>query len=349
MHPLLADVRRLGIYLLAWIPLALLVMGLLAATGSFTWFQSAELVLPLVLVYAFVCLSAWYICRYIPLRGPGGGALYLLVAATPAAGIASVFWSGLVGWAVASLAGLEKPYLAERSLLFGAGVLLYYLALAFHYVLLAIENSREAQGREMQARILAREAELRSLKAQINPHFLFNCLHSISSLTGSDPARAREMCVLLSDFLRTSLGVGDRPSIPLRQELELARNFLAIQTVRFSRLQTEEQIEGGLQSWPVPPLILQPLVENAITHGIATLVEGGTVRMEARRAGDLLEVAVENTFDPEAPRRRRASGIGLANVRKRLDARYGHTARVDVRVDGNRFRVELTIPAEEEK
>jgi two-component system sensor histidine kinase AlgZ len=343
VHPLLADSRRLAIYLLAWAPLALLLMSLLVGTGAFSWPQAAELVVPLALIYAFMCLSAWYICRYVPIGGPG--VLYLLIAVTPAASIVSLIWSGAIAWGVALMAGLEAQYLRYRWLLFGAGVLLYYLAVAFHYVLMAIESSRQAEAREMEARILAREAELRALKAQINPHFLFNCLNSISALTSSDPGKAREMCVLLSDFLRSSLGVGDHDQIPLRDELALARSFLAIQGVRFAdRLRLEEEIDPGLQAWPVPPLILQPLVENAVTHGVSTLVEGSSVRLEARRAESSLSLAVENTFDPEAPRRHRRGGVGLANVRKRLDARYGNHARVDVVVSGNRFRVELMVP-----
>ncbi len=344
MHPILADARRLGLYLIAWIPIAMLLMGLLAATGQFTWLQAAEFVLPLAFLYAFMCLSAWYLCRFVPTGERG--IWYLLIAMNPAAGVASLIWAGGIAWGLAGATGLEKPYASQREMLFGAGVLLYYLAVAFHYSLLATESSRQAQAREIEARVLAREAELRALKAQINPHFLFNSLNSISALTGSDPAKAREMCVLLSDFLRSSLGTGDRENIPLGDELMLARSFLAIQRVRFGeRLQLEEEIEGGLQTWPVPPLILQPLVENAVTHGISTLLEGGAVRLEARRAEAALMVAVQNSFDPDAPKRRRG-GVGLANVRKRLETRYGREAHVDVLVREGTFRVELLVPGE---
>ncbi len=346
MHPLLRDPRKLALYLLAWTPLTLLVISLLAATGSFSWPQAAELGVPLSLIYAFLCLSAWYLCRYLPIRGPG--VLYLLISVTPAAALAAFLWAWGAGWIVSEAVSLEAQYPPERPILFGAGVLLYYLAVAFHYVLMAIDSSREAEGRAMEARILAREAELRSLKAQINPHFLFNCLHSISALTGSDPARARDMCVLLADFLRTSLRVGDQDQISFADELSLARSFLSIQAIRFRGLRMEEDIGAGVERWTVPPLILQPLVENAVTHGISTLAEGGAVRLEARIGADGLEVAVENTFDPEAPKRKRG-GVGMANVRKRLEARYGHLSRMDTRTGENSFRVELTIPEAPEK
>jgi len=118
-------------------------------------------------------------------------------------------------------------------LLWVAGVLLYVLSVTFHYVLLAEEASREAQERALEARILARDAELKALRAQVNPHFLFNCLHSISALTSVDAGKAREMCILLADFLRTTLRVGGQETITVEEELTLIRGYLAIEKVRF--------------------------------------------------------------------------------------------------------------------
>lgn len=343
MHPVLADTRRLGLYLAAWVPIAGLLASLLVSTGDFTGLQAAELVVPLSLIYAFMCLYGWYLCRFV--RIESSGIVNLLAANLIAAAVASLIWAGGMAWALAAALGLERPYLKNRALLFGAGVLLCQLASAFHYVLLAMESSREAQAREMEASILARDAELKALKAQINPHFLFNSLHSISALTASDPAKAREMCILLSDFLRSSLGMGDREQIPLGEELALARNFLAIQQVRFgARLRIEERFDETAKPCLVPPLVLQPLVENAVTHGIATLVDGGSIELETRRSGGDVAITIENTFDPDAPRRPR-TGVGLPNVRKRIAARYGSAARVEVREAGGRFRVRLILPA----
>ena len=138
----------------------------------------------------------------------------------------------------------------------------------------------------------------------MHPHFLFNSLNSISALTTSDPARAREMCILLAEFFRKSLALGDRPSVSLEEELAVARTYLAIEGLRFGR---EAAGRGGGRrgaSLPcrVPPLLLQPLVENAIRHGIATRVEGGVLRLVATTDGQRLRLRVENPFDPESPR-----------------------------------------------
>jgi len=343
VHPILADPRKLALYLAAWIPPVLLLGGVLASTGDFTWVQSGELVLPLSAIYAFVCLSAWYLCQAVPLRA--SGALYVLVAVNTAAGVSSLIWAGAVGWAVAIGLGIEAQYLRQRPILFAAGFLLFDLAAAFHYALIALEASRQAQARAMQASILARDAELKALKAQIDPHFLFNSLNSISALTASDPAKAREMCVLLSDFLRSSLKMGDRERIPLGEELALARNFLAIQQVRFgARLRIEEDIGDGAGGCLALPLLLQPLVENAVTHGVATRLDGASIRIGVSRAGGRVAIRIENTFDKDA--RRRNGGVGLANVRKRLEVRYGDAASLEVREIEDRFRVDVLFPAE---
>jgi LytS/YehU family sensor histidine kinase len=164
---------------------------------------------------------------------------------------------------------------------------------------------------------------------QINPHFLFNCLHSISALATQDGARAREMCVRLADFLRGSLGLGLRESIPLSEELGLARSYLEVERVRFgARLRVEEEIESGCEDCAVPALLLQPLVENAVKHGIAGLVDGGSIRLAVRRGVGVVTIAVENGFDPEMPPPSK-SGMGLKHVRRRLQVRYGDDAEME--------------------
>ena len=196
--------------------------------------------------------------------------------------------------------------------------------------------------------MLAREAELKALKAQIHPHFLFNSLNSISALTTSNPASAREMCILLAEFFRTSLALGEKASVSLEEEMTVARTYLAIERLRFgSRLSVEESVDEAGRQCRLPPLLLQPLVENAIRHGIATRAEGGVLRLEARTDGMRLRLLVENPFDPEAPVRP-GVGLGLENVRRRLLARYGEDALMDAERSRDRFRVTLFVPAEAE-
>src|SRR5271169_6270882 len=215
MHPLLTRPRRLGLYLLAWLPLvAILSYSLSSDLG---WSAALALTGPLCLVYAFVCLAAWYPCRATPLEQSGFAKL--LLTHFTAAVLLSTLWVQLAkGLAIAltrwaGFAGLDQRLPKYFPLLWVTGVLLYVLSVTFHYVLLAEQASREAQERALQARVLARDAELKALRAQVNPHFLFNCLHSVSALTSSDAVKAREMCILLADFLRTTLRLGGKETI----------------------------------------------------------------------------------------------------------------------------------------
>jgi LytS/YehU family sensor histidine kinase len=194
--------------------------------------------------------------------------------------------------------------------------------------------------------VLARDAELRALRAQINPHFLFNSLNSISALTSIDGARAREMCLLLADFLRLTLGMGEKTVIPFLEELDLLEKFMAIEKVRFGeRLRMEEKIAEEAKHCMIPALLLQPLLENAVSHGIASMENGGLIRLEASVREGRLAILVENDRDEEAPSRKR-NGVGLRNVRSRLEARHGAEATFRAEADEDKFRVTMSLPAE---
>jgi LytS/YehU family sensor histidine kinase len=234
-------------------------------------------------------------------------------------------------------------------LLYGAGVFFYLFSVALNYALIAQRASQKAQERAVESSVRAREAELSALKAQINPHFLYNSLNSISALTSIDPARAREMCVALADFLRLTLGMGEKGVIPLREELGLVEKYCAIEKVRFGeRLILQEEVAEETRDCLLPPLLLQPLFENAVVHGIAQLPEGGWIRLKTARSENRLSVTVENAWDPEAGSSRK-NGVGLKNVQRRLEARYGNEAHLEASAEENAFRVRLQFPAETEK
>jgi signal transduction histidine kinase len=350
MHPLLTPIRRYGIYLLAWMPLAGILIYLLAAPGKLGWVETTVLIVPLCLIYQFVCLSAWYTCRATPLQG--SSFLRLRFTHVIAAVIISALWvqvARLLVYALSetdSFRGLNERFAPQIPVLFGVGFLLYLLSVATHYVILAIEDSRRAEARAMETSILARDAELKALKAQVNPHFLFNSLNSISALTSLDPRKAREMCILLAEFLRMTLGLGEKTSVPISEELSLLHHYLAIEKVRFgARLQMEENLQGLATSVQIPPLLLQPLVENAITHGVANLPDGGVVRLAGYSNDARVVLAIENSFDPDASPSRKG-GLGLKNVRNRLEARYGKDAIMRISAENGNFKVELSFPAE---
>jgi hypothetical protein len=348
MHPILADRRRLLLYLAAWLPLSGVMIAILALAGAVPWRPVAVLAVPLDLGYAFVCLGTFYLCRAAPLHTSG----IAKVAATQigAAVVSSSLWLLVSrGWlellADAGFVADAAPAFARlQPFLFGRGLLLFLIASLMHYLIVAFEDSRRAETQALEFQVLSREAELKTLRAQLHPHFLFNSLNSVVALIKTDPEAARRTCVMLADFLRSSLTLGAKEAIPLAEEVALAERLLAIEKVRFgARLSFEARVEGEAGACPVPPLLLQPLVENAVTHGIAHLLDGGWVRLEAWRAAGALHIRVHNPRDPEMPRAGGA-GLGLQNVKRRLRAVYGDEGRLSAQAGPEDFRVELELP-----
>ncbi len=351
MHPIVGQFRRLVLYLLAWVPLAGILLLLAAPTGL-KFPKAVVPIAPLCLIYALVCLAAWYPCRFTPLET--SGFFRLIGTHLSAAAILSGLWTLMAkGFALAlstsrAFQGLDRQIESGYPLLFGSGVLLYLLSVALHYVLISTEAFREAEQRELEACVLARDSELRALKAQVNPHFLFNSLHSISALTAIDPAKARQMCIMLADFLRATLGMGEKTVIPLRDELFLVHSFLSVEKIRFGpRLNLEEKIDPEALDYLVPPLLLQPLVENAVAHGISNLTEGGWIRMtiSGGTGPNDITITVENNFDSDMPPRR-GTGTGLRNVRQRIATRYGDRATFSAGSEESCFRVAMNLPIE---
>ncbi len=305
--------------------------------------------LPLAIVYAFQCLSAWYPVRQLVAEQGGGSRRVFTLTLSSLA--SATLWTMIgYGWArllegTAAFSGITERYRVALPMLFLSGVFLYALAALVHLLFAIVERSRATERRALELQVHAREAELKALKAQLDPHFLFNSLNSVSALIGSDPPAARRMCYLMAGFFRKSLGLGQKERVPLSEELYLAETYLAIEEVRFGdRLRAELRVSEETLTLAVPPLILQPLIENAVHHGIAHLIEGGAVTIRSTRRDGHLELAVENPVDPERPASRGA-GVGLANVKSRVEALYGHRARVDVEAGEDSYKVRLLLPA----
>lgn len=349
MHPILAQPGRLAAYIAIWLPLGVLLAALLALQGVLGWTAAAIVALPLSVSYGFLCLSAWYVTGGSPVDrvGPARVGVTAVVASFLSSAIwllIARLWLGVIG-SFGRWADVPSAFRACAPTFFGFGFLLYLLAMAVSYLAAAFEVSRQAERRGLELQVLAREAELRALRAQIDPHFLFNSLQSISALTTVDPAAARRMCLLLADFLRETLALGARARIPLSSELALARRFLAVEQVRFGeRLQMDISAVDA-DAVDVPPLLLQPLVENAVTHGIAHVLAGGVVRIRAERRVASVVITIDNPCDRDRPAGR-GTGLGLRNVRQRLESLYGNDALVRSEETDGRFTVRLEIPIE---
>lgn len=341
------------LYLLAWLMLGLVAAALLAAGGA-GWGASLLFAVPLAIVYAnATAFSAYYVCRAYPIgqKGPAAIVSGVGITAACAAGlwcaIGSV-WASLLRALAPDGAAFELDT-ARLATMFALGVILYGLAAAVNYLLIEAERVRQLETRELETRLMAQDAELRMLRTQVDPHFLFNSLNSISALTSIDPGAARAMTLRLASFFRQTLNLHADRKVPLGRELDLVREFLAIEQVRFGeRLRFEAEVTPDAAACLVPPMLLQPLVENAVKHGIGQMIEPGRIRIHALRAGSLLRIKVENDVDPDT-QCVKGTGLGLENVRRRLAAAYGHEASAHWVREAARFRVELALPAASEQ
>ncbi len=339
MHPILRDWRRFLTWIAVWIPFGSILVVVAHFSGRMPLGEaSAVMALPIG-VLSFVCLAPYYVCKALPLRSAKGSKLalnHMLAAVLLSGAVILIGRFSAILWA-ATYPGAERRVSEAAPILFVMVLLIYEMSVALHYAALELEASRRAE-------LLAREAQLKALKAQVNPHFLFNSLNSISALTSIDPAEARRMCIGLADFLRTSLRLGERATIPFSEELALSRMYLDVEKVRFgSRLRVAQTVDPSCGDCPVPALLIQPLVENAVKHGIAMMAEGGEIGISAQRERGLLRFRITNPFDPEAPSGGR-NGIGLANIRERLESRYGSGARLEIVADERSYAVTLTLP-----
>jgi sensor histidine kinase YesM len=200
------------------------------------------------------------------------------------------------------------------------------------YLAIAIQRHRyRAEVRQAQLGEALRAAELRLLKSQLNPHFLFNALNGLRSLIADDPGRARDAVTQLARTMRYSLASGDEDLVSLERELEMVEDYLALESMRLEeRLKIERDIEPAARTARLPAMLLQTLVENAIKHGIAQLKPGGTLRIAARiEAGDLV-IRVSNPRPENAAATPDAPGVGLRNASQRLRLMYGDRARLQL-------------------
>jgi len=207
------------------------------------------------------------------------------------------------------------------------------------------EEQQEMEARKTEAERLTKEAELFKLRQQLQPHFLFNSLNSISALTGSQPEKARHMIQQLSDFLRGTLRRDEQQWSTLKEELEYLQLYLDIEKVRFGyRLQTNINCEDASLQMRLPSLLLQPIVENAIKFGLYDTVGEVMITISAVKKNELLEVRVENPFDAETAQPLRGTGFGLASIKRRLFLLFARHDLLETTSDNDLFITTITIP-----
>jgi sensor histidine kinase YesM len=257
---------------------------------------------------------------------------------------------GLLAWGINYLlfsVHMSHPHIylivvASLSIIFGLAIT------AYETICVRLEETAaKLAEKEMQAQRLHHlktEAELEALRARVNPHFLFNTLNSVASLIPVEPAKAEELVQRMSNLFRYILSAGDRGLVPLSEELDIVEEYLAIEKVRLQgRLDYSVEAEPSLNGVMIPVMLLQPLVENSVKHGITPKGGGGSVNVDCRRNGGRCVITISDTgggFDVEEPRH----GFGLSGVKQRLELNYPGGHEFDI-TSGDGVTVRITIPA----
>lgn len=347
-HPVLENRVRHIVWWLVW-----LVIGL-GQSALFYFTYKEPLLINLLdgiisfILFSVLALALWFPFSYLNSYQNRG--MVILTNLVGAGAIAIALWIGATDLILQPITGdpiLYKTHAATTlPYRIGIGVFIYGLVIMTYYLFINLANLSEKKAKEAQLESLVKETELKMLRSQINPHFLFNSLNSISSLTITAPEKAREMVVKLSEFMRYALSRRDEQPVSLRSELENLRLYLEIEKVRFGdKLTTEENIEADCYEIKIPVLLLQPLYENAVKHGVYESTESVRITTLAKIVEGFLEITISNNYDPAAVLKK-GTGTGLSNVTRRLELFFGKRASLKASKENGIYAVSLFIPTD---
>ena len=347
-HPVLANRVRLIVWWLVWLSLATGQFLLFYfAYGSFTKIGILDSIVSLI-IYSGITISLWYPFNFF---NTGEIRATTLISNLVLSGAISItLWVVITKFIMQLVLPEQNNYQAYWDATFpyriGTGVFIYGLVILSYFLFVSLSNLSEKNAKEARLESLVKETELKMLRSQINPHFLFNSLNSISSLTITNPEKARDMIVKLSEFMRYALSRKDEQPVSLQNELENLRLYLDIEKIRFGdKLTTEEIIENDCLDFKIPVLMLQPLYENAVKHGVYESTESVNIITQAKIIDGFIEITISNNYYPAASLRR-GTGTGLLNVTRRLELFYGNKASIKTLKENGIYTVNLYIPTD---
>ena len=343
-HPFIRN-RNIIIYAVVWVVIAAVFAFALYFFYEFEWRIAAIDSLVFNGIFFGLGLSYWFNVRYSAFDK---SQLLNLVISHLAALVLSVALAVYISSLILNNIPANEEYFSflDQSIPWRAalGSMYYLIIILVYYLILYYDDLNKKNREQAQLETMLKSSEQEMLKSQINPHFIFNSLNSIASLTVASPDKAREMVIKLSDFLIYSLGKDNDKMNTLDDELKNIMLYMDIERVRFGdRLSVEVAVEKEVLGAELPNLILQPIFENAIKHGIYESLEKVTVQLKASLKNNVLTIKVSNQFDPNALSKR-GKGIGLKNVSERLRLIYGIRQLVSSEKTDNLFTVKLDIP-----
>lgn len=345
INPILKSPKSILLYLLFVIVIAVLYINLITLEGKASFTIKLVDAIAFNLLIAALGLSFWYSSVYLSIENNqitkvilthfGGGILISMV------------WLALGYFAVISIINdtdmFGDFFIKTIKSRFIIGILYYFLLTAFYYVVIYYSEFQERTVKETELKNLVTEAELRSLKFQINPHFIFNSLNSMSALTEIDPKKAKQMIIKLADFLRYTLANNDRQQNSLNEELKNIKLYLDIEKIRFDdKFIYVEELHEECGKTEIPSMILQPLFENAIKHAVYETLDAVTINLTCTRQDDFLKITLCNNFEGES--HKKGAGVGLKNIKDRLSLIYQQDNLMEIKKENGKFIVNIFIP-----
>ena len=345
-NPILKDLRNFFSYIFVWLIITLAyILILIYGEKISLGIALADGLIFNVLLAGFG-LSFWYSARYISFES--ASVLKILISHTIGGVVSVSLWLAMGFFVTNFLASSSEEYstffLNNVGWRFLVGILFYFLIIAFYYLIIYYNNFHDKTLHENELKNLVTQAELKSLKFQINPHFIFNSLNSMSALTTIDPTKARGMILKLAEFLRYTLVNNDRQKTKLSEELNNIKLYLEIEKIRFEdKFDFVEDVSPESRDELVPNMILQPLFENAIKHAVYESLEKVTLKFNSFVQNDFLNISLENNCDLNSENKS-GSGIGLNNISDRLKLIYGLNNLMNIEKKEGIFKVNLYIP-----
>jgi LytS/YehU family sensor histidine kinase len=345
-HPVFQNLKSVIIYFGVWIVVATIhfIVSFYIFNLPFDLAVAQSLIVNLT--FGLLGIPVWFVVRYSELQKKAWWNVFFnhLTSMSLIIVICTAVSFSLLRMMFTSRDEYDGAILTTLPVTIIGGIFYYFFISLVYYLIIYYNDLQEKLKVEARLNELLKESELNMLKSQINPHFLFNSLNSISSLTLSDAAKAREMVIKLSDFMRYSVSTDTHSLTTVAKELGNITRYLDIEKVRFGdKLVYHLDIHEACMKHPVPVMLLQPLYENAIKHGVYESTQQVTIDTVCRKEEDFMVVQITNDFDPEAISRRGA-GLGLKNIRERLRLTYHrYDLLVTEKLDG-KFVVTLKIP-----
>jgi two-component system LytT family sensor kinase len=338
----LGTLKNKTIFAAAWLTWSIMQIKILEDWGFTAKVAALDSLVSNGLLATFTIILINSLRFYRPQKGKY---IYIIVISA----VKAALWGVLVKYIMQNIFPGETAYLdfldKFMPIRFDIALLITLCMALISELFYTLEEQKDSEHRKTDAEKLAREAELYKLRQQLQPHFLFNSLNSISALITIQPAQARKMIQQLSDFLRGTLKKEENQWISLEDELQHLQLYLDIEKVRFGhRLNTSIKCAGADTKLSLPSMLLQPLVENAIKFGLYDTTEPVTITIEAASENNYLIITIQNPFDPETSSPKQGTGFGLSSVQRRLYLLFVRNDLLNTSYTDNQFTTVIKIP-----